>query len=49
VQLEDSKGSLEIFDRCVVAAHAPDALEMRGEHATKSEKAVLGAFQYAYR
>lgn len=47
--MEDSKGLLDIFDKCVVAAHAPDALELRGEDATHTEKAVLGAFQYAYR
>ncbi|CAM6105924.1 unnamed protein product [Calypogeia fissa] len=48
VQVEDAKGLLDIFDKCVVAAHAPDALKMRGEDATHSEKSVLGAFQYAY-
>lgn len=49
VRVEDERGGNEIFDECIVAAHAPDALEMRGEYATSNEKKILGAFQYAYR
>ncbi|BBN16268.1 hypothetical protein Mp_7g04870 [Marchantia polymorpha subsp. ruderalis] len=48
VRVEDERGGNEIFDECIVAAHAPDALEMRGEYATSNEKKILGAFQYAY-
>ncbi|CAM6109683.1 unnamed protein product [Calypogeia fissa] len=46
VQLEDDKGGLDVFDECVVAANAPDALQMRAEAATLSEKNFLGAVKY---
>ncbi|CAM6098527.1 unnamed protein product [Calypogeia fissa] len=46
VQLEDDKGGLDVFDECIVAANAPDALQMRGEDATLSEKNFLGAVKY---
>ncbi|KAL3690410.1 hypothetical protein R1sor_016719 [Riccia sorocarpa] len=48
VQVEDEHGGIDMFDKCVVAAHAPDALEMRGSSATTNEKKVLGAFKYVY-
>ncbi|KAL3690419.1 hypothetical protein R1sor_016728 [Riccia sorocarpa] len=48
VRVEDEHGGIDVFDKCVVAAHAPDALEMRGSSATTNEKKVLGAFEYAY-
>ncbi|KAL2611936.1 hypothetical protein R1flu_023628 [Riccia fluitans] len=48
VRVQDERGGIEVFDNCVVAAHAPDALEMRGTSASSNEKNVLGAFKYAY-
>ncbi|CAI0383101.1 unnamed protein product [Linum tenue] len=39
-------GSRELFDRCIVAVHAPDALKILGEQVTSDEARVLGAFQY---
>ncbi|KAL3683325.1 hypothetical protein R1sor_001347 [Riccia sorocarpa] len=48
VRVEDEHGAIDVFDNCIVAAHAPDALEMRGSSATNNEKKVLGAFKYAY-
>ena len=42
-------GSQEVFDRCILAVNAPDALRLLGEDATSDETRVLGAFQYAYR
>ncbi|KAK9140261.1 hypothetical protein Scep_009942 [Stephania cephalantha] len=41
-------GSHENFDGCVIAVHAPDALNILGEQATQEERRVLGAFQYVY-
>uniref|UniRef100_M4DEM9 Amine oxidase domain-containing protein n=1 Tax=Brassica campestris TaxID=3711 RepID=M4DEM9_BRACM len=41
-------GSQEVFDRCILAVNAPDALRLLGEDATPDETRVLGAFQYAY-
>ncbi|WZZ71548.1 hypothetical protein YC2023_082918 [Brassica napus] len=41
-------GSQEVFDRCILAVNAPDALRLLGEDATSDETRVLGAFQYAY-
>ncbi|KAJ0235723.1 hypothetical protein HA466_0263130 [Hirschfeldia incana] len=41
-------GSTEIFDRCILAVNAPEALRLLGEDATSDEARVLGAFQYAY-
>ncbi|XP_056867370.1 uncharacterized protein LOC108861969 isoform X2 [Raphanus sativus] len=41
-------GSQEVFDRCILAVNAPDALRLLGEDATSDEARVLGAFQYAY-
>ncbi|KAL6971247.1 cyclopropane-fatty-acyl-phospholipid synthase [Sarracenia purpurea var. burkii] len=42
-------GSEEIYDGCIMAVHAPDALKMLGKQATYDEMRVLGAFQYVYR
>ncbi|CAN0904824.1 Tuberculostearic acid methyltransferase UfaA1 [Linum grandiflorum] len=39
-------GSQELFDSCIVAVHAPDALKMLGEQASFDEARLLGAFQY---
>lgn len=47
VELED--GSEEVFDGCIMAVHAPDAIRLLGEQATSDERRVLGAFQYFYR
>ncbi|KAL6535199.1 hypothetical protein OROMI_026573 [Orobanche minor] len=41
-------GSEDIYDECIIAAHAPDALKMLGKQATCDELRILGAFQYAY-
>ncbi|KAH9315263.1 hypothetical protein KI387_023890, partial [Taxus chinensis] len=46
--LVNANGSKEIYDRCIVGAHAPDALKMLGNNATFDECRVLGAFQYVY-
>jgi len=39
-------GSQEVFDGCIIAAHAPDALRILGEQVTYQESRVLGAFPY---
>ncbi|KAH0634286.1 hypothetical protein KY284_037072 [Solanum tuberosum] len=41
-------GSKEVYDRCIMAAHAPDTLRMLGKEATYDETRILGAFQYVY-
>ncbi|KAB5545134.1 hypothetical protein DKX38_013246 [Salix brachista] len=41
-------GLLEMYNGCVMAVHAPDALELLGKQATFDEKRILGAFQYKY-
>uniref|UniRef100_A0A6N2MNQ2 Amine oxidase domain-containing protein n=1 Tax=Salix viminalis TaxID=40686 RepID=A0A6N2MNQ2_SALVM len=41
-------GLLEMYNGCVMAVHAPDALELLGKQATFDEKRILGAFQYIY-
>ncbi|KAF3341123.1 Tuberculostearic acid methyltransferase UfaA1 [Carex littledalei] len=41
-------GTDEMYDGCVIAAHAPDALNMLGNEATYEESRILGAFQYVY-
>ncbi|KAI3451310.1 hypothetical protein Pfo_007975 [Paulownia fortunei] len=40
-------GLEEIYDGCIIAAHAPDALKMLGKEVTYDESRILGAFQYA--
>lgn len=49
VEIEDARGGVEVFDRCLVGSHAPDALQMLGEGATHEERTILGAFQYSPR
>ncbi|KAF6145532.1 hypothetical protein GIB67_037565 [Kingdonia uniflora] len=41
-------GSEEMFNACIIGAHAPDALTILGKQASSEETRVLGAFQYAY-
>ncbi|KAL3634448.1 hypothetical protein CASFOL_021502 [Castilleja foliolosa] len=41
-------GSEDTYDQCIIAAHAPDALNMLGNQATFDELRILGAFQYVY-
>ncbi|KHN30725.1 Putative fatty acid methyltransferase [Glycine soja] len=41
-------GSEEMYDGCIMAVHAPDALRLLGDEATFDERRILGAFQYAY-
>ncbi|GFP85279.1 probable fatty acid methyltransferase [Phtheirospermum japonicum] len=41
-------GSEEVYDACIIAAHAPDALKMLGNQVTLDESRILGAFSYAY-
>ncbi|BFG14191.1 hypothetical protein CerSpe_004660 [Prunus speciosa] len=41
-------GLEEIYDGCVMAVHAPDAVRILGDQATSDELRVLGAFQYVY-
>ncbi|XP_020222395.1 uncharacterized protein LOC109804891 [Cajanus cajan] len=40
-------GSQEMYDGCIMAVHAPDALRLLGDEATYDERRILGAFQYA--
>ncbi|KAL2327077.1 hypothetical protein Fmac_020504 [Flemingia macrophylla] len=42
-------GSQELYDGCIMAVHANDALRMLGDEATYDERRILGAFQYANR
>lgn len=42
-------GSKEMYDGCIMAVHAPDALRLLGEEATHDERRILGGFQYVYR
>ena len=42
-------GSQEVYDGCIMAVHAPDALKILGDQATSDEQRILGAFQYVYR
>ncbi|PHU21208.1 hypothetical protein BC332_06315 [Capsicum chinense] len=43
-----SDGSKEVYDGCIMAAHAPDTLRILGKDATYDETRILGAFQYVY-
>ncbi|CAA7012947.1 unnamed protein product [Microthlaspi erraticum] len=47
VTVTTEDGSQEVFDRCVLAVHATDALRLLGGQVTHDETRVLGAFQYA--
>jgi predicted NAD/FAD-binding protein len=44
-----ANGSSTVFDKVIIAAHAPDALALLGDGATSAEKAILGAFSYTKR
>ncbi|RDX75481.1 ufaA1, partial [Mucuna pruriens] len=41
-------GSQEMYDGCIMAVHAPDALRLLGDEAAYDERRILGAFQYAH-
>ncbi|GMI64165.1 hypothetical protein like AT3G23530 [Hibiscus trionum] len=41
--------SQELYQGCIMAVRAPDALRLLGNQATYDESTVLGAFQYIYR
>ena len=49
VTVTSGDGSEEVFDKCILAMHAPDALRLLGEQVTFDETRVLGAFRYVYR
>jgi hypothetical protein len=49
IQVVDENGGVQMFDKCLVGAHAPDALQMLGDEATFDERCILGAFQYSAR
>ncbi|KAH7296490.1 hypothetical protein KP509_26G025200 [Ceratopteris richardii] len=46
VQVQDAEGHIDVFNHCIVGAHAPDAIAMLGSSATPEELSILGAFQY---
>ncbi|KAK1592379.1 hypothetical protein Q3G72_023947 [Acer saccharum] len=41
-------GSKEVYNGCIMAVHAPDALKILGSQATFDEMRILGAFQYVH-
>ncbi len=41
--------SEEMYNGCILAVHAPDAVKLLGDQATFGETRILGAFQYVYR
>ncbi|KAF4404308.1 hypothetical protein G4B88_014764, partial [Cannabis sativa] len=41
-------GSKELYNGCILAVHASEALRLLGDQATPVEQRVLGAFQYVY-
>ncbi|KAL3648751.1 hypothetical protein CASFOL_005154 [Castilleja foliolosa] len=41
-------GSEDVYDACIISAHAPDALRMLGNQVTFDESRILGALNYAY-
>ena len=41
--------SEEMYNGCILAVHAPDAVKLLGDQATFDEMRILGAFQYVYR
>lgn len=42
-------GSQHVYDGCIIALHAPDAIRILGKEATYDEVRILGAFQYVNR
>ncbi|KAL6582833.1 hypothetical protein OROMI_004911 [Orobanche minor] len=42
-------GSGEVYDACIIGAHAPNALRTLMMQVTFDETGILGAFHYAYR
>lgn len=42
-------GSKEMYDGCIMAVNASDALRILGDEATSDKGRILGAFQYVYR
>lgn len=42
-------GSEDLYDGCIIAVPAPDAIKILGEEVTHDEMRILGAFQYVYR
>ncbi|KAF3666046.1 hypothetical protein FXO37_10752 [Capsicum annuum] len=42
--IASNDGAKEVFDGCIMAAHAPNTLKMLGEEATSDETRILGAF-----
>ncbi|PHT85567.1 hypothetical protein T459_07673 [Capsicum annuum] len=41
-------GTNEVYDGCIITAHAPDTLKILGKEATYDETRILGAFQYVH-
>ncbi|XP_056694673.1 uncharacterized protein [Spinacia oleracea] len=41
-------GSEDLYDGCIIAVPAPDAIKILGEEVTHDEMRILGAFQYVY-
>ncbi|KAL2921264.1 Tuberculostearic acid methyltransferase UfaA1 [Bienertia sinuspersici] len=46
--LSCSDGLKDVYDGCIIAVHAPDAIKILGQEATYDETCILGAFQYVY-
>lgn len=46
--VECGDGLPDIYHSCIVALHAPDALDLLGNQATFDELRILGAFQFVY-
>ncbi|XP_062074042.1 uncharacterized protein LOC133778192 isoform X2 [Humulus lupulus] len=46
--VHNEDGSKEVYNKCILAVHAPDAVRLLGDQATPVEQRVLGAFQYVY-
>ncbi|KAM6588251.1 hypothetical protein CsatA_010856 [Cannabis sativa] len=46
--VHNEDGSKEVYNGCILAVHAPNALRLLGDQATPVEHRVLGAFQYVY-
>ncbi|KAL9237196.1 hypothetical protein vseg_011778 [Gypsophila vaccaria] len=46
--LSCTDGSQDVYDRCIIAVHAPDAIRILAKDATYDERRLMGAFQYIY-